>query len=82
MNKCATFKGISAACGGICPPSMDPLDCASMKVIAAFDKCFGDALSYKFAKFGILNDNCRPACPLPPPPLRSYEHCPDATEEE
>ena len=23
-----------------------------------------------------------PACPLPPPPLRSYEHCPDATEDE
>jgi hypothetical protein len=58
MNKCATFKGISAACGGICPPSMDPLDCASMKVIAAFDKCFGDASSYKFVKFGILHDNC------------------------
>ena len=47
FNKCATFKGISAACGGISPPSMDPLDCASMKVIAAFDKCFGDSSSYK-----------------------------------
>ena len=64
MNKCATFKGISAACGGISPPSMDTLDCASMKVIAAFDKCFGFASSYKFAKFGILNDN--DACLSPP----------------
>ena len=82
MNNCPTFAGISAACGGICPPSMDPLDCPSMKVVAALDKCLGFVSSYKFAEYGMLNDNCRPACPLPPPPLGSYEHCPHATEEE
>ena len=44
MNHCPTHEGISAGCGGMCPPSLNLHDCASMKVFHALAHCLNSSL--------------------------------------
>ena len=83
--KCPTWKGWSAAFGGMGPPDGDCMDCLSMTVYFAINECFGDDLSSYL--FGVddhesLGVNFRPACTHEAPPHGVYRHCKNPTAEE
>ena len=82
VNKCPTFGGFSAACGGICPPGNKLTDCASGKVFTALASALASSSDYRWNKLEVLGENFRFSCPLTPPPLGRYESCPDATTIE
>ena len=84
VNKCPTFGGFSAACGGICPPGKKLTDCASGRVFTALAQCLDSPSDYTWGSdnLGVLGENGRMACLLPPPPLGHYSSCPDATTIE
>jgi hypothetical protein len=84
-NKCPTWKGWSAAYGGMGPPDGDCMECLSMRVYVAINDCFGNNLSSYL--FGTDNHesggfNFRPACTHEAPPHGSYRHCRDPTVDE
>jgi hypothetical protein len=84
-NKCPTWKGWSAAFGGMGPPGGDCMECLSMKVYVAINDCFGNNLSsYRFGtdNHESLGNNFRSACTHEAPPHGTYRHCKDPTVVE
>ena len=82
MNLCATYDGFSCGLGGYCPQGKTLQDCVSGRIMSILDEAWNQDSSFMFNDSTALHGNSRPACPLPPPPIGKYSHCPKMTHEE